>query len=293
MTGRPADRDSAEVRRQRHVPIVIGLLFALTTLPTLAAGIDVICPARGVRCADYGELGRQIDESVLPVPDGQPGPLVMPPGGWSQFGRAQPSTPVWNPPGTKRVGLQAGHYQFGDAPPELLSLRRNPGAPGGGRIEWQVTIDLAERAAEMLRSQGVVVDVLPTTIPIRYRAHAFLAIHVDGDESGRLRGYKLARPNFSSIPEVDDVFATMLYDDYGRATGLPDDSDHISGRMRNYYAFNARRYQHAVAPGVPQVIIETGFMSNATDRDLLFNRPEVAAQAIADGVLHFLAADIY
>src|SRR5206468_53001 len=123
--------------------------------------------------------------------------------------------------------------------------------------------------------------------------HAFVALHVDGDESGRLRGYKVTRPNFSSIPDVDDLLAQTIYDDYGRVTGLPDNSDYITGRMRNYYAFNARRYQHAVAPGVPQAIIETGFMSNAADRAFLFGRPDVAAQGIADAVLHFLAADIY
>ena len=273
--------------------LVAGALLAMSLAPALAAGVDTLCPPRGARCDDYPALARTIDEELLPVPDGRPGPLVMPAGGWAQFGRPQPPTPVWNPPGPKRVGLQAGHYGFDEAPPELLGLRRNPGAPGGGRIEWQVTIDLAERAAELLRASGVEVDVLPTTIPVRYRAHAFLAIHVDGDESGRLRGYKVARPNFSSIPDVDDAFAQTVFEEYGRVTGLPDNSDYVTGRMRNYYAFNARRYQHAVAPGVPQAIIETGFMSNWTDRDLLFNRPEVAAQGIAEAMLRFLAADVY
>ena len=89
------------------------------------------------------------------------------------------------------------------------------------------------------------------------------------------------------------AFAQTVHEEYGRVTGLPDNSDYISGRMRNYYAFNARRYQHSVAPGVPQAIVETGFMSNPSDRDLLFNRPEVAAQGIADAVLRFFSADIY
>src|SRR3712207_7178949 len=57
------------------------------------------------------------------------------------------------------------------------------------------TLFRSERAAEILRASGVEVDVLPTKIPVRYRAHAFVAIHVDGDESGRLRGHKTARPN--------------------------------------------------------------------------------------------------
>lgn len=272
--------------------VLLALILASSWTPALAAPTDELCPAPGQRCLDYDALAKLVDEEVLPVPDGHPGPLVRPTGGWAQFGRPQPRVPVWNPSGPKRVGLQAGHYEMTQAPDEHASLRSNPGAPGGGRIEWQVTIDLAERAAEMLRANGVEVDVLPTNIPLRYRAHAFVAIHVDGDEAGRLRGYKTTRPSFSSIPEIDDQFNRVIYEEYGAATGLPDNSDYITGRMRNYYAFNARRYQHAVAPGVPQVIIETGFMSNALDRQLLFDRPELAAQGIANGVLRFLALDL-
>lgn len=280
-------------RPPRLLALLAGLaLMAALWTPAVAASVPDLCPGDGRRCFDYQALARLVDQEILPIPNGRPEPLRMPTGGWSQFGRPQPRTPVWNPPGPKRVGLQAGHYQFGDAPEELASLRRNPGAPGGGRIEWEVALDVAQRAAEMLRANGVEVDVLPATIPVRYRANAFVAIHADGDASGRLRGYKLARPNFSSIPEVDDTFVSMLYDEYGRVTGLPDNSDYITGRMRNYFAFNARRYQHAVAPGVPQAIVETAFMSNAADRGVLFNRPDLIARGIAAGVLRFLAADL-
>ena len=270
---------------------LVAFAFTGTEVARSATIFDEICPRAGLPCRDYAALAQLVDSVVLPLPDGHPEPLRAPVGGWSNFGRAQPPTPIWNPPGVKRVGLQAGHYRFDVAPEEMITLRRNPGAPGGGRSEWQVTIDLAERAAAILRNEGIEVDVLPTTIPIRYRAHAFLSIHVDGDETGVLRGYKVARPNFSSIPSTDDQFAAIVHEEYGAATRLIDDSDHISGRMRNYYAFNARRYQHAVAPGVPQAILETGFMSNARDRDFLFNQPDVAATGIANAVRRFLDQD--
>jgi hypothetical protein len=270
--------------------LVLGVLVALLVAAPASASVDELCP-KGERCRDYGALASLVDIELLPVPDGQPGPLVQPAGGWSQFGRSQPPTPVWNPPGPKRVGLQAGHFEHGDAPAELSSLRRNPGAPGGGRVEWQVTIEVARLAARMLEERGYEVDVLPTTIPVRYRAHAFASIHVDGSENQGLRGYKLARPNFSSIPEVDDRFLEIAHAAYGQVTGLPDNSDYVTGRMRNYYAFNARRYRHAVAPGVPQLIYETGFMSNWADRQFLFDTPEVAAQGIVEGVVRFLELD--
>lgn len=147
--------------RPAQLAAVLSLVLTLVCAPALAASsLEELCPP-GERCRDYDELARLVDEEILPLPDGNPGPLVMPPGGWSQWGRPQPRTPVWNPAGTKRVGLQAGHYEYYDAPRELLSLRRNPGAPGGGRIEWEVTIELARLAAGMLEERGYEVDVLP------------------------------------------------------------------------------------------------------------------------------------
>ncbi|MBA2448902.1 MAG: hypothetical protein H0V51_12830, partial [Chloroflexi bacterium] len=79
-----------------------------------------------------------------------------------------------------------------------------------------------------------------------------------------------------------------LNDRYAAATALPRDDEHITIRMRYYYAFNSRRYCHAVAPGVPQAILETGFLSSAHDRTLLLGNPDRVAQGVASGVLHFL-----
>ena len=241
---------------------------------------------------DSTDVARWIDTEVLPIPQSAQTPLstLRSQGhvGWAGFRAPLPSVPVWNPPGPKRVGLQAGHWQYADAPDELAELRSNPGTSGGGEAEWQVTLDIAKRAADMLRTAGVEVDVLPTTIPVRYRANAFVAIHADGDTAGVLSGYKVARPGFSSIPAVDDKLVAAINDQYGMATGLPREDNQISLKMTYYYAFNSRRYQHAVAPGVPQAIIETGFLTNAGDRSLLLGDPDRIARGIADGVLTFL-----
>jgi hypothetical protein len=104
-----------------------------------------------------------------------------------------------------------------------------------------------------------------------------------------LNGYKLARPGFSSIPEADDELVRTMYREYGATTGMVRDADvHISRRMTFYYAFNTRRYQHSIDLGTPAAIIETGFLTNASDRAMLTGRPELAAQGIANGVLRFL-----
>lgn len=227
---------------------------------------------------------------TFPLPDGNPAPF-----GGGQFGASfrdpLPPSPVWNPPGPKRVGLQAGHWFTSDRPYELRNL--SPGSSAGGWAEWEVNLLLAQHAARILEEAGVEVDVLPSTIPPRYRAHAFLAIHADGDIGGRYRGYKIARPGFSSTPDADDAFVRVLYDEYGAATGLPRDSDaHISRRMTFYYAFNTRRYQHAIDLGTPAAILEAGFMTSPIDRAFLTGRPEIAARGIANGILRFLSLEL-
>lgn len=222
----------------------------------------------------------------FPLPDGDPvplGPAVFASG----FRDPLPRSPVWNPPGSKRVGLQVGHWFDGDVPHELRRL--SLGSSAGGWTEWELNYLIARETARLLEEAGVEVDLLPSTIPVRYRAHAFVAIHADGDTSGRLNGYKLARSGFSSIPDVDDELVRVLYEEYGKATGLARDSDqHVSRRMIYYYAFNTRRYQHALDLGTPATIIETGFLTHAGDRAFLTSRPELAARGISNGVMRFL-----
>src|SRR5262249_29127622 len=57
-------------------------------------------------------------------------------------------TALYNPPGPKHVGLQAGHWLTDQVPPELGRLQQ--GATGGGKQEWQVNLDVAQRTAALL-----------------------------------------------------------------------------------------------------------------------------------------------
>jgi hypothetical protein len=57
--------------------------------------------------------------------------------------------------------------------------------------------------------------------------------------------------------------------------------------MRNYYAFNFRRYEHALHPMTIGVIIETGFMTSARDRRVILEEPERAAKGIVDAIKAF------
>jgi hypothetical protein len=189
------------------------------------------------------------------------------------------------PPGPRRIGLQAGHWLTSEVPEELHRLEHSTGTSGGGVMEWEVNLDVARRAAALLRAQGYQVDVLPTTLPPGYLADVFLALHADGSNDPATRGYKAAHGSRRG-PYEDQLVQTVM-EEYGRATGLPTDPS-ISRNMRGYYAFSWSRQQYSVAPHTPAAILEMGFMTNAADRSLLVGRPDVVASAVARGVLRFL-----
>jgi hypothetical protein len=286
--GEGAAADAEALSAPNESPADDALLNEMAAPPGVAVGAPApqvppvdglpVVPAAAAVDAPNVEPVATHDPCLFPPP-----PLVR---GSSAFRAPLPPSPVWDPPGPKRVGLQAGHWLNEERPPELRGLQH--GSSGGGKQEWEVNLDIARRAARMLEAEGVEVDVLPTTVPPRYRAHVFVSIHADGDPAGRARGFKVARPGFSSIPDVDDQLVDALNAAYEAATGLPRDDVHITRRMLYYYAFNSRRYCNAVAPGVPQVIVEAGFLTSAVDRQLLLGNPDAAARGIVDGVMAFL-----
>jgi hypothetical protein len=258
-------------------PVLVVLMLA-----TDAGG--VIGGAPSAAASTLGGPAATVCDPPPTMPTGQP---LDPDTRRRLFREPLPAAELWNPPGPKRVGLQVGHWLIEQAPSELRWLQG--GAVGGGKQEWEVNLDIARRTHVLLEAAGVEVDILPATVPVRYRAHAFVSIHADGDPAGRASGYKVARPGFSSVPDHDDRLVAALNETYGPATGLRRDDEHITPRMRYYYAFNSRRYCNAVAPGVPQAIVEAGFLTSEHDRQLLLGNPDASARGIAAGVLKFLA----
>ena len=187
-----------------------------------------------------------------------------------------------------RVGLQAGHWKNAALPASLARLRSSTGTAAAGRTEVALNLDLANRTARLLRAQGIVVDILPATVPTGYRADAFVAIHADGNNSTRARGYKVASRWRSGVAFRDEILVETLSQTYGDMTGLPRDSA-ITRNMRGYYAFNTWLGDDSrISQLTPAAIIETGYMTNAADRAILFNKPDVVAAGIARGILAFL-----
>jgi hypothetical protein len=189
--------------------------------------------------------------------------------------------------GPLKVGLQSGHLDNDEMPEELAGLERNGGGASFGLLtERDVVYTITQLVAEKLRAAGIEVDILPATVPPGYEADAFVSIHADGNQNQSVNGYKMAGPR-RDYSGRSAALVAVLYETYGDATGLRVDSN-ITNRMTAYYAFNWPRYEYAIHPFTPAVIVETGFLTNATDRQIIVNAPERAAAGIAEGILNFL-----
>lgn len=183
-----------------------------------------------------------------------------------------------------RIALQAGHWRADEAPSELSGLKDN-GTRWGEMAEWQANLEIARRAGAMLEGLGYDVDILPAVVPPGYRAHLFISIHADGSNDPSASGYRVAAPRRDATGRAGQI-AELLERSYGEATGikrLPT----VTRRMQNYYAFNFRRYEHALHPMTIGVILETGFLTSARDREVIVADPERAARGIVAAVTAF------
>jgi N-acetylmuramoyl-L-alanine amidase len=196
-----------------------------------------------------------------------------------------PTPADWMPPeGPVRIALQAGHWRANEAPSELSGLRRN-GTRWKETAEWEVNLEIVRRTGAILEEMGYQVDILPAVVPPSYRAHLFIAVHADGSNDPNASGYRVASPSRDATGRAAQV-AALLDRSYGEATGikrLPT----TTRRMRNYYAFNFRRYEHALHPMTIAVILETGFLTSLSDRRVLVDDPGRAARGIVAAVTAF------
>lgn len=193
------------------------------------------------------------------------------------------------PEGPPRVGLQVGHWKNDEVPEELYRLEGNTGSSGGGKWEWEVNLAVAEEVRKILEEAGVEVDILPATVPPRYWADVFLAIHADGSPDRSKSGYKFAHPRRDYTGKANRLI-DLLYKTYGEVTGLGVDTN-VTRNMRGYYAFAWWRYEHAVHPMTTAAISETGFLTNTGDQKLLIGKPEIVAEGLSRGILEFLRGE--
>ncbi|TME62385.1 MAG: N-acetylmuramoyl-L-alanine amidase [Chloroflexi bacterium] len=212
-----------------------------------------------------------------------PGPSASP----GAIGTLRVPLPKNIPIGPRRVGIQVGHWKTDEAPPELTKLVVQTGASWEGVNEVDLNLDIAQRVAVLLNSSGIAVDILPTTIPPGYLADAVVALHADSDGVGELSGFKMAHS--ARRGPYEDALLNDVKTAYAKATGLDYDGTHISNAMRGYYVFSWTRFQHAVSPFTPGVILEMGYLSNDDDRALMIDKADVVAAAISAGIMRFLS----
>lgn len=194
---------------------------------------------------------------------------------------------VERPPARPRVALQVGHWQHDGLPRELRWVATSAGgASFAGIVEWEVNLAIARETQRLLESQGVSVDVIPSTVRPRYRAAAFVSIHADGNADRTVAGFKVA-PSAMDESGLSVSLNNSLASHYAQTTRLSRNGS-VTADMIRYYAFDSRRFTHAISPATPAVILETGFITSARDRRVIVDQPRVAATGIADGVLAFL-----
>jgi len=195
-------------------------------------------------------------------------------------------TPPKVPDGPRRVGIQAGHWMTDNVPQELQRLETQTGARWDGINEVDINLDIAQRVVALLRSKGLAVDVLPTTIPAGYVADAVVALHADSDGVGDNSGFKMAHSTRRS--PYEEQLMNDVEDEYAAATGLDYDGSHVTRAMSQYYVFAWNRYRSSTSPFTPSVILEMGYLSNDGDRSLMIDQADLVATGIANGILRFL-----
>jgi len=190
------------------------------------------------------------------------------------------------PVGPRKVGIQVGHWQNQSMPAELENLERNTGASWNGLTESEVVLVISELIQDQLQAAGIEAELLPAAVPPGYIADVFLSIHADGNPNPSINGFKFAAPR-RDYAGTSQALVDIMYDTYREATGLRVDTS-VTRRMTAYYAFNWPRYEYAIHPFTPAVIVETGFLTSAVDRVIIVNQPERAAKGVADAVIQFL-----
>lgn len=187
-----------------------------------------------------------------------------------------------------RVGIQIGHYKAIEQPDELKNIRYSTGGQAGRTTELEINIAVVKMLRDMLEARGIIVDILPATIPPNYKADVFISIHADSSPDKTRRGYKSAyfTPKRN---DYDQLLKEKIDESYFYFMGLPDDDNNVSGAMLEYYSFNNKRFKHSISKKTAGIIVEIGYISNKLDLQLIKD-PVNPAYALKVGIIKFLKA---
>jgi len=154
------------------------------------------------------------------------------------------------------------------------------GATRNGIYEKNITLDVSKRVTELLRKKGY--DVRMTrendqTVSLQDRVEfsenidpdAFVSIHVNSSNSAAPNGLETHYYKENSLQLAKTVHASML--------------NHISANNRGLFKSKFYVINHTTAPAI---LVEIGFISNASERAQLVSesRKQATAKAIAEGI---------
>ena len=173
-----------------------------------------------------------------------------------------------SPEPSLHIGVLAGHRGAG----------YGATCPDGVK-EVDITTAIAERLQTKLQAAGYQVDVLDEFDARleHYHAAVFVSLHADSCIRD-MSGFKIAS---RAMPdESGNTLQGCLQWSYRQATHLEPQPFGVTPAMTDYYAFDR------LALETPAAIIELGFIS--TDRPILIEQPDLAAQGVYDGLICYL-----
>lgn len=235
----------------------------------LAGGLTLLAVSIvAVEAVDLRRAAGTAGDPAAPVPAAA-GPMI------------EPLTGPWV------VAIQPGHWEVSDLPYELRKLRTSSGAQYGSVREVDVNLAVARALAAQVAAAGWKPILVPATVDPQLRADAFIALHADWGATPDRRGWKLSPPWRAS--GASKSLADALSAAFSAQPDLVHDTDGVTVNMRGYYAFNPRRFEHAASEYTPDVLIEMGFITNATDRSLLTDHPGLFANIVMAGLEKYFA----
>ncbi len=155
-----------------------------------------------------------------------------------------------------------------------------------GRVTLQevdINAEIAGLTARRLRRAGADVTVLEEYDPRLDGLRADVMISLHADSCVEASGYKAANHIASPIAAQEARLLGCIDQYYAADTGLAHHPNTVTHDMTEYHAFNR------IDPLTPAVILEMGFLGG--DRSLLVDRPQFAAQGVADSLICFLAGE--
>jgi N-acetylmuramoyl-L-alanine amidase len=189
--------------------------------------------------------------------------------------------PVLNPGGIAitdelRIGIISGHWGYDSGT-----------VCANGKTEQEVNLSIATFVQQQLNSKGnYQVDLLQEydSRLNGYKGVVLVSIHNDSCVifNEQTTGFKIAPSLVADNPERSQRLADCLQDRYMKETNLPYHPGSITPDMTDYHAFREINTSTSAA------IIETGFLSNPVDYELLTNQPYKVATGIVNGILCYL-----